>query len=211
MRKQADSKSFLSAPEAQRQARLQWLVIPMGFPTVLRHVERHIEFSVWLNLFNSAVPAEHGWTLDLRTADGLFAEFLGEWNEHAGAMDRVAYCGIDLCDITLECDRDENPYENALMDLFALFQIEHLSMRDMAQVVAFMSRLNGDFQVLLVALDSRALLILLYWLAILDSLGLWWAKSRITQEARAILECLELNEDVRIQSLLKVPRTAFKR
>lgn len=73
-----DAASFVYAPKSQRQARLQWLVIPMGFPAVLRHVERHILCSVWFRIFNSATPAEHGWTIDLETANGIFAEFLGE-------------------------------------------------------------------------------------------------------------------------------------
>lgn len=95
------------------------------------------------------------------------------------------------------------------MDLFALFQIETLTMRDMAQVVAFMSRLNGEFQALLVVLDSKALLILLHWLTILEKLGLWWAKCRTTQEAHAIIGHLELDCDQRIQNLLKIPRIMF--
>lgn len=82
-------------------------------------------------------------------------------------------------------------------------------MRDMAQVVAFMSRLNGNFQALLIALDTRALLVLLYWLAILEKLGLWWAKTRAAQEAQAIIEHLEPNEDVKIRNLLKIPRMTF--
>lgn len=95
------------------------------------------------------------------------------------------------------------------MDLFALFQIETLTMRDMAQVVAFMSRLNGEFQALLVVLDSKALLILLHWLTILEKLGLWWAKCRATQEAHAIIGHLELDCDQRIRNLLKIPRFMF--
>lgn len=82
-------------------------------------------------------------------------------------------------------------------------------MQEMAQIVAFMSRLNGGFQNLLVALDSKALLILLYWLAILEKLGLWWAKGRATQEARAIIEHLGQNHDDRIRDLLETPRMMF--
>lgn len=95
------------------------------------------------------------------------------------------------------------------MDLFALFQIEVLSMQDMAQIVAFMSRLNGEFQGLLVALDSKALLILLYWLAILAKLGLWWAKARATQEAHAIIEHLQQDRDDRVRNLLKIANMMF--
>lgn len=96
------------------------------------------------------------------------------------------------------------------MDLFALFQIDVLTMRDMAQVVAFMSRLNGEFQKLLVTLDGKALLILLYWLTILERLDLWWAKDRATQEAHAIIEHLEQDSDGRMRNLLEVPRIMFR-
>lgn len=121
-------------------------------------------------------------------------------------------CGLpctDLCSIEPGIDDDGNPYRHALMDLFALCQIERLTMRDMAQVVAFMSRLNGSFQALLIALDARALLVLLYWLAILEKLGLWWAETRAAQEAQAIIEYLEPNEDIKIRNLLELPRMTF--
>jgi hypothetical protein len=204
-----EAGSFVNAPESQRQAKLQWLIIPMGFPAVLRHVARHLGCSVWFKIFNSATPAEHGWTIDLGTANGIFAQFVGEWKAMKGQCMTCDSSCIDLCNIGRDINDDENPYRHALMDLFALCQINVLTMRDMAQVVAFMSRLNGSFQGLLVALDARALMILLYWLAILDKLGLWWAKSRAAQEAQAIIEHLELNEDVRIRNLLKIPRMTF--
>lgn len=120
-----------------------------------------------------------------------------------------SFC-TEICSIQFDIDDDRNPYKHALKDLFALFQIERLTMRDMGQVVAFMSRLNGQFQGLLVALDSRALLMLLYWLAILDKLGLWWARGRAAQESHAIIQYLELNGDSKIRDLLEIPKMMLR-
>lgn len=50
----------------------------MGFPAVLRHVRRHITRSAWFSIFSGATPAEHGWTLELKVAEGIFADFLGK-------------------------------------------------------------------------------------------------------------------------------------
>lgn len=50
----------------------------MGFPAVLRHVRKHITSSVWFSIFNNAAPAEHGWTIERETANGIFADFVGK-------------------------------------------------------------------------------------------------------------------------------------
>ncbi|KAJ9662319.1 hypothetical protein H2198_001453 [Neophaeococcomyces mojaviensis] len=61
-----------------RQAKLAWLVVPIGFRVVLQHIGEYITRSAWFKLFNAATPAENEWTVDLDKADGLYAAFLGE-------------------------------------------------------------------------------------------------------------------------------------
>lgn len=50
----------------------------MGLLAVLRHVEQHMTLSAWFRVFNTATPAEYGWTIELEPAKGIFADFLGE-------------------------------------------------------------------------------------------------------------------------------------
>jgi len=180
--------SFVHAPKSQRQAKLQWVVIPLGFRLVLRHIQHFITASVWFDLFCKATPAEDGWTIKLESAFGIYADFL------------------DLCEITPRNHHLPSIYKDALKDLFAMLQVEELSIRDLAQLMAFMGRLGGSFQRLLVARDSKALLIMLYWLVLLNSLDLWWVRARAACEIRAILGYLESDSDTRIQRMLVVPR-----
>lgn len=115
----------------------------------------------------------------------------------------------DICDVDPCNESPPNPYTNILKHLFALFQIAQLSMQDLAQLMAFMGRFDGGFQALLITRDSRALLILLYWLFLLNGLDLWWVKLRAAQEGRAILNFLESDDDLRIRCMLEMPRAAF--
>lgn len=68
-------------------------------------------------------------------------------------------------------------------------------MRNLAQLMALMCRLAGPLQKLLVARDSRVLLIMLYWLVLLDSLDLRWVKAPAANEAQTIFAYLERDND----------------
>ena len=114
-------------------------------------------------------------------------------------------CGVNLEDKT----SPKSVYFDALIDLSVLLQVEQVSMRDFALLMAFQGRLSGEFRKLLLVLDSRALLIMLYWLVLLDGLDLWWTKTRSQCEAGAILRYLSKSSDLRIQEMLEVPRLAF--
>ena len=75
--------------------------------------------------------------------------------------------------------------------------------------MAFMGRLAGPFQDLLVALDNRALMIVLYWMALLSELDLWWARRRITIEAYAIIQYLEDDSSRLVQDMLRLPKSVL--
>lgn len=75
--------------------------------------------------------------------------------------------------------------------------------------MAFMGRLAGPFQDLLVALDNRALMIVLYWMALLSELDLWWARRRITIEAHAIIQYLEYDSSRLVQDMLRLPKSVL--
>lgn len=82
-------------------------------------------------------------------------------------------------------------------------------MPNLTQLMASKCRLGGPLQKPLVVRDSRALLIMLYWLVLLDSLDLRLVKARAASEARAIFEYFERDNDVRTPRMLAVPRIAF--
>ena len=163
----------------------------LGFRLVLRHIERYIAASAWFEVFNTATPVQDGWPSQPENATGIYADFL------------------DLCDITESNKHLPNVYKDALRLLFSILQVGQLSMRELPQLMAFMGRLHGPFLQLLTVRDSKALLIMLYWLVLLNSLGLWWVKARAENEAQAILGYLRMHKDERIQKMLVVPRIAF--
>ena len=186
-----NEKSFVNATASQQQSTPRWLVMILGFRLVLRHIERYITVSAWFEVFNTAAPARDGWTSHLEKLSDIHADFL------------------DLCDITESNKHLPNIYKDALWLLFPILQVEQLSMRDLPQLMAFMGRLSGPFVQLLTIRDSRALIIMLYWLVLLNSLGLWWVKVRAAHEAQAILGYLQMHHDERIQKMLVMPRIAF--
>ena len=123
-----------------------------------------------------------------------------------GSSDPLA----DLCNITPGNESEPNDWKNVLQNLFALLRNEeHTNMNDLAQLMAFTGRLSAHFYGSLINRDSIALLILLYWLMALDRLEVWWAKSRVAVESRAILGHLEHDDDVRVCKLLVAPKIAF--
>lgn len=109
-------------------------------------------------------------------------------------------------DLTLE-----EPVHAALKNLFSLVSIDRIGLPHFAELMAFMGRLAGPFQELLVTLDSRALMIILYWMALLSRLDLWWARRRIAIESCAIIQHLELDHSQLVQTMLKLPRSIINR
>lgn len=189
--------------------KLRWISVAIGFLLVVRHVEKYLEKSAWYRIFEGAVPADQGWTVSLASAEGIYAEFLGKLLEFHESGEPSANLCIGLCDIGTEDESNSNIYHGAVKDLFALLQLERVSMHNLPQVMSFLGRLNDQFQQSLIDRDAAALLILLHWFAVVKGLGAWWATARINMEARAILGYLELNTDARVQRLLIWPREAF--
>jgi hypothetical protein len=72
-------------------------------------------------------------------------------------------------------------------------------------MTTFMGRLLPEFTNLLLQKDTKALVILSYWLAKMCSVKLWWIRSRVRLECMAICMYLENSDDSRILKLLESP------
>lgn len=81
-------------------------------------------------------------------------------------------------------------------------------MANFAPLMAFMGRLAGPFQQLLIQRDSAALLVVAYWLALMIRLQLWWIQERAYQECIAIVIFLKNNKTPRVRRMLEFPAKA---
>lgn len=206
--------SFVDAAPSQRRSRLQWLQVVHGFVPVMRHIGAFLGSCAWSGVFNEASPWEN-FCLDSKDFCFNGEDQMETCLNFLSKPVCMSICDLKLtsaalCEIDLTDSQSPNIYKVALKDLFVLFQIGNVSMRDFAFLMAFQGRLGGEFLGLLLARDKKALLIMLHWLVQLEKLQLWWTKSRAECEAYAILRFLDNDPDPLIQALLERPRAAFR-
>ncbi|RHZ45117.1 Zn(II)2Cys6 transcription factor domain-containing protein [Aspergillus thermomutatus] len=110
----------------------------------------------------------------------------------------------DICGIDDTATEESNPYLWPLRMLTPLLQAER-SIKSFSKYTNFMGRLLPSFWAQLAKKDPPALIILSWWLALMDSVRLWWAENRVRSECAAICMYLENSEDPRILKLLEFP------
>jgi hypothetical protein len=110
----------------------------------------------------------------------------------------------DICGIDGTTTEESNPYLAPLRMLSLLLQAER-SIKSFSKYTTFMGRLLPSFWAQLAKKDPPALIILSWWLAMLDSCKCWWAETRVRSECAAICMYLENSEDPRILRLLEFP------
>jgi hypothetical protein len=132
--------------------------------------------------------------------DSIFRVLLSALPQISSALDRVPAAFIDLFDLHGGDNNSDNPYALPLAGIF--------SSSDMALFYAMNGWMLGEFGQLVMARDSRALLIMAYWYAKMWSHGQWWVQERALREGRATCIYLEryFPDDATIQDLLKGPQ-----
>ncbi|RHZ70911.1 hypothetical protein CDV55_107449 [Aspergillus turcosus] len=110
----------------------------------------------------------------------------------------------DLCGIDDETTEESNPYLAPVRMLSLLLPAER-SIKSFSKYTNFMGRLLPSFWAQLAKKDPPALIILSWWLAMLDSAKCWWAETRVRSECAAICMYLENSEDPRVLQLLEFP------
>ncbi|KIW12660.1 hypothetical protein PV08_09938 [Exophiala spinifera] len=88
-----------------------------------------------------------------------------------------------------------HPYLQTLRRLCRLVAIDPEDELALLQYVQFVEGISSQFLHLLNSLDTRALLLVSYWLALLCAKDCWWTRARALNDCRAICEQIEQAAD----------------
>ncbi|MCJ1405680.1 hypothetical protein MMC11_008909 [Xylographa trunciseda] len=111
---------------------------------------------------------------------------------------------IELCGLDDTSTADNNEYQTIVRYLTPLLALE-LRAENFVKFIAFGGRTFVEFRPLLHRGDTKALLLLSYWFAMLSRLDQWWLTERARSECLAITTYLSSVPDPSIQALLPFP------
>ena len=174
---------------SDRRESLNWLVLQSGLRHLLYIAGPWLSQSIWFDMFMAS--------------RGKDTSFEDHRPGRAGLDPEMAdLCGID--DNTIE---ETNPYLWPLRMLTHLMPLER-SLRSFSNYTNFMGRLLPEFYEKLLQKDPPALIILSWWLALMNSIQMWWMETRVKSECVAICMFLEDSDDPRVLKLLEFPAEA---
>ena len=113
----------------------------------------------------------------------------------------------DLFDLNELSDKCNNPYHAAVRHLIPLTKLEPIQ-EHLIKNLVWLGRTRETFFELLQAMDSRAWLLVAYWLGLLCSYKQWWLTERARVECHALCATLENVPDERVRRMLEVPSRA---
>lgn len=144
--------------------------------------------SPWMPVFCAADDNIGSFTSDLQGIEGLPPAF------------------VNLCELDYLSTSHENPYHKILRHLTPLLDM-NLAPENMNKIFAFGGRLHTTFRPLVVEKDTRGLLLLSWWLALLRQVDEWWVREWARASCKSIVTHLSALHDPRIQALLVFPAT----
>jgi hypothetical protein len=181
------STSFIYAPRESRRECLAWLRIQHGFMALRAQLGEVIWDSIWNPVFQDSEISQ------------LAPDYMT-----AKAGDETHGLFLEICEATEGSSRRTNPYYEALQHLLYFRRLKPSS-TTFNKLITFVAVIENEFLHLLLDRDTRALLILAHWLAMMGELGQWWMSVRCKSECTAITMFLMHDRDERIRELLRYP------
>ncbi|KAJ0107188.1 uncharacterized protein J7T55_007558 [Diaporthe amygdali] len=129
---------------------------------------------------------------------------VNETLETVSGVEGIPAAFTELCELTPSSNESNNPYCRILHLLAPLLQIENKA-ENTTKLLAFIGRTWVNLRPLLAQKDTRALLLLSWWLVLLEHVNQWWVVTRARTERKAIVEHLSTCSDPRVQALLVWP------
>lgn len=142
--------------------------------------------SLWASVLDAADNDVGSFTNDAQGTEGLPPAF------------------VRLCELGDTSSSHDNPYHKILRLLVPLLEME-LAPENMNKIFAFGGRLHNTFRPLVTKMDTRALLLLSWWLALLRHVDEWWVKAWARASCHSVVTYLSSLHDSRIQALLVYP------
>ena len=171
---------------SDRPESLNWLVLQSGLRHLLYMTRPWLSQSIWFEMFMSGRGDE-------RTYE----------DNRPGRVDLDPDMA-DLCGIDESTTEETNPYHWPLRMLTNLLPLER-TYSSFPKYTNFMGRLLPEYYEKLLQKDPPALIILSWWLALMNSIPMWWMETRVKSECVAICMFLEDSEDPLVLKLLEFP------
>ncbi|KAK2786812.1 hypothetical protein FQN53_006109 [Emmonsiellopsis sp. PD_33] len=172
---------FSSDPSA-----LNWVLMQSALSHILPKIQPWLHNCIWFVPFMEAYSEYCEIDTSTPGADGLQREL------------------AELCEIDEESTAANNPYHSALRTFTSMVDIE-VSGPNFIKLMFFLGSLRPSFTRLLQKRESRALLILAFWLGKMCEDPAGWIYPKLHMECLAICMYLDGNQDQRVTRLLEYP------
>jgi hypothetical protein len=187
----ADLTDDLDVPLTQRPVPFAWLGNQLGLASFLTLFRWKAGTpSEWLSMFEEIAEAVLLLDDNRTGCDGIPADLASVFE-----IDETSTC-------------DGHPYLKIVRRLWLLLPIDSGNELSLLQYMQFMDGLSFHFVRLLNSLDSRALLLLAYWLALLCTKDCWWSGLRARNDCWAICEFMDQNRDEVLWRYMDFPAAA---
>lgn len=187
----ADTTDDLQVSLNARPVPFFWLGNQLGLGSLFTMFQsRAGTQSMWLGMFEEVTETILQLNDNRSGTDGIPAELATIFN-----VEETSTC-------------NQHQYLKVLRRLCRLIPIDPENELALLQYMQFVEGLSPQFIRLLNALDTRALMLLSYWLALLCAKDCWWSHLRARNDCWAICEHLEKCGDERVWKYMDFPAAA---
>jgi hypothetical protein len=155
-----------------------------------------------LQIIYGAPSRNSPWAVIFNAADND----LGRFTSGEAGTEGLPPALVRLCELDDSSTSEGNSYHKILRHLTPLLDIEQ-DPKNLNKIFAFGGRMHTTFRRLVLQKDTRALLLLSWWLALLRHIDEWWVKAWAITSCRDLVTYLSTVSDPRIQDFLAYPAT----
>ncbi|KAF2499638.1 hypothetical protein BU16DRAFT_503884 [Lophium mytilinum] len=157
-------------------------------------IQTHLKDSIWAPTFLEA----RAWEADIDMSNG---------SQIKSDTYLILTALKELCDFRVDSYSTDNPYQHPIRRLSRLFATK--PHRDMVGwYMVWVGKLSPEYLDLLEESDSKALLILAYWCALILRIDIWWITRSAKQKCTEICTYLDQSAEPGVRGLLEFPASA---
>ena len=187
----ADTTEVFQVPLTGRSVPFFWLSSQLGLGALASLFRpRASTHSLWLGIFEEA------------------AQVVVQLDDKRSGMDDIPVELATIFDVEETSTCDDHRYLRVLRQLCQLLSTDPENESALLQYMQFVDALSPRFLHLLNALDTRALMLLSFWLALLCAKDCWWSRVRARTDCWAICEHLEIHGDESLWKYMDFPAEA---
>ncbi|KAE9365854.1 hypothetical protein N431DRAFT_352320 [Stipitochalara longipes BDJ] len=167
-----------------------WLRTMQGTSILRSNLQPYLSKSIW-----------HSVLMESRSWEETVCNHLDSDDSLASRTSQALH---QFCEFDTNSAPGENPYQKPLSRLCQLMRSE-IGQDEVGMFMSFIGRLSQSFVELLDRNDSKAMMIICYWCALLSQINQWWIVASATSECLRLCKLLHAIPDPEIQDLLQFP------